>query len=230
MQEAGGFAGYQSNIRSSITGEQPQDQFWSGRGSPFDTLSSVFSLLTSSVTVCTQIWLLLRTLSGGPTALLELGMNKKAHRGGGRPRTRKSPIDNLAQISPGKNTDTGIFSSSTLILIALSFLPSAVRLVGDWFTVKRDRATMREYYKQVHDRDVKALVRSGVYKQELVLFGLKDWVLKIWDSQIKGEINLEDHARRDLKGFTVGVSVVQQGVENLFYVSCQARCRLKLTL
>jgi hypothetical protein len=160
----------------------------------------VFSLITSSVTVMTQVWLLMRTLSGKSASDL---VSSRGRRG-------RKTVD-----TPAANATDG----SSIALLFLAFLPSIVRLVGGWMKTSWSLRRSWAYERFERERNVKDLGRNGGYKQEVVLFGLKDWILQVWDEQRRAGLQNTESFQRDVGGVDIGIGLVQEGVQNVFYVS-----------
>lgn len=59
--------------------------------------------------------------------------------------------------------------------------------------------------------------RNGQYKQEILLFGLADWVMAKWKEVI--DTMRDEREARQESNFSVGVSMVKDSVETICYVS-----------
>lgn len=69
------------------------------------------------------------------------------------------------------------------------------------------------------EREVKTMGRKGEYKQETILFGLRDWILDRWD---QAKIHADWPKLEQQKGnrsFELGLGVVEEGIQTSFYVS-----------
>ena len=171
MYEAGVFAGYETrNTRHNIR---------NASGGPYNTLTSIFSLLTILVEVFTQSMLLFRTIT--------------AH--------------------------SSVFNPSTILLIALSMAPALFRLAGSWLTAGRRGFSSQWRKMRIEEMSVKEMGRKGEYKQEIVLFGLKDWVLNRWESLKLVQMENDEMAKGQSNLIDLGLVLGQQSVETAFYVS-----------
>lgn len=225
MYEAGCFAGFEPR-QMRPGGRGPMGKMFGGkrgsRPSPFTTLSTFFSTLTTSVEVFSAAGLLLRTL---------------------RQAVRDDP-EILSSRGPGKPFPWNMMPSESLLLILCAFLPAALSIVGTFFTLSLPAAggggkisrsgkwkpkktakgksaapsiTWQETLREL--QEVRDLGRNGAYKQEVVLFGLKDWVLGKWEGlrelQMAEELKTMNQAGVWVLGFGVAEEMVQTG----FYVS-----------
>ncbi len=177
MYDAGVFAGFQP--RTDRYGQAASS------GGPFQTLSSTFNLITITVEVITQIYLLLRTLVSAGTKQL---------------------------------------NSSSIILISLSLAPSVFRLIRSWTFSEWNKFKRRSAWRKarMEEREIKNMGRKGDYKQEVVLFGLKDWVLEKWD--VLKLAQMKEEAKERVGVFELGLGLGQQGVETAFYVGLPSSC------
>lgn len=109
---------------------------------------------------------------------------------------------------------------TSIILIILSVTPALLRTLGGLLRPNA-RQDWRRYYQQARqtEKDVRDLGRSGGYKQEVVLFGLRDWVLSRWD-RVRGEMESEKISQQARTGgYDLTLSAVEEGVQTSFYVS-----------
>ena len=113
------------------------------------------------------------------------------------------------------------FSSSTLILISLALAPSVFRLGGSWlFGRGRGPKRLRAgWHTRRQEMNVKDMVRKGGYKQEVVLFGLRDWVLAKWDDVKLQQIKEQENSRERRGLVELGLGLGQESVKTMFYVS-----------
>ncbi|KAJ9095825.1 hypothetical protein QFC19_007440 [Naganishia cerealis] len=237
MYEAGCFAGFESrHARPSTTAGGPMGKMMGGgkrrsRPSPFTTLSTFFSILTTSVEVFSAGSLLARTL---------------------RQAVRDDPMI-LQRRDATRPFPYNILPSESLLLIVLAFLPACLSIIGTFFALslptghsgasrasstseiqnnfsrsekwkrkaaQKSSAPTTTWQETLWDiQDVRDLGRNGAYKQEVVLFGLKDWVLAKWEGlrevQMRDELQSMNQAGVYLLGFGVAEEMVQTG----FYVS-----------
>lgn len=118
-------------------------------------------------------------------------------------------------------------NSSSILLILLALAPSAFRLVGSIAFRRHSNKDHRVGWlkRRQAEQEVKDLGRKRDYKQEIVLFGLKDWVLGKWDEVARmqaGEIDLN----RGRNGFVeLCLGLGQHSVQTAFYVSCAVSAR-----
>lgn len=169
MTEGGIFAGFER----SPDGVQV--------GGPFDTISSIFNLLTSAISIFSQIWLMIKALSNGGGA--NIGW-------------------------------------SSVILITLSLAPSFIRTISPLLR-RRDFTRHRwdDIIRHRTARNIKTMGGNNSYKQEIMLFGLKDWVLERWD-RAKREIEDDKVLRqRDSAPYDLGLGMFEESVRTSFYVS-----------
>lgn len=174
MYEAGCFAGFEA--RRSRNGLNMRG------GGPFEAISSIFSLLTLTIQVATQLYLLLRTLTSAAGNQL---------------------------------------NGSSIALIALSLLPSVLRLGGSFFfaQMRNDRRRLRGNKDRSEERELRQISHTGEYKQEVVLFGLADWVLDKWTALKQRQLKEQEQARENMGMVRLGLGMSQQAVETAFYVS-----------
>lgn len=222
MYEAGCFAGFESrNMRPGAGG--PRGKMMGdrrrSRPSPFATLSTFFSTLTTFVEVFSAASLLAQTL--------------------------RQAIQDDPRILQPKHLDRGFpysfLPSESLLLILFAFLPATLSILGTFITLalptrsshtfnlfsrsgkisrraaKQGSTTWLETARDL--QDVRDLGRNGAYKQEVVLFGLKNWVLGKWEAlrevQMREEVQEMSRAGYYVLGFGVAEEMVQTG----FYVS-----------
>ncbi|KAJ9121512.1 hypothetical protein QFC22_002130 [Naganishia vaughanmartiniae] len=229
MYEAGCFAGFEPR-QMRAGGGGPMGKMMGGGGrrrsrpSPFTTLSTFFSTLTTSVEVFSAAGLLVKTL--GQAVRDDPGIWKS--RGAGKP------------------FPWNLMPSESLLLILCAFLPAMLSIAGTFFTLSLPAAsggagkisrkgkwkpkkpsstaagksttspasvTWQETLREL--QEVRDLGRNGAYKQEVVLFGLKDWVLGKWEGlrelQMQEELRSMSQAGVWVLGFGVAEEMVQTG-------------------
>lgn len=237
MYEAGCFAGFESrNVRpGSGGGGGPMGKIMGGRRrsrpSPFTTLSTFFNTLTITVEVFSAASLLAQTL-------------------------RQAVHDDPLILQP-KHADRpfpyNLLPSESLLLILFAFLPATISILGTFITLARPSSPSTTTLRALFSRqgkfsrkaakqgnttwqetardlqDVRDLGRNGAYKQEVVLFGLKDWVLEKWERlrevQMREEVESMSRAGYYVLGFGVAEEMVQTG----FYVRRCRRIRFRFT-
>ncbi|KAJ9096006.1 hypothetical protein QFC21_005370 [Naganishia friedmannii] len=222
MYEAGCFAGFEPR-QMRAGGGGPMGKMMGGkrksRPSPFTTLSTFFSTLTTSVEVVSAAGLLVKTLRQAVHDDPEIWKSKGA----------------------GKPFPWSLMPSEPLLLILCAFLPAMLSIVGTFFTLslpaaggggkitrsgkwkpkktssgKPGASTSITWQETLRDiQEVRDLGRNGAYKQEVVLFGLKDWVLGKWESlrerQMAEELKSMNEAGVWMLGFGVAEEMVQTG-------------------
>ena len=123
--------------------------------------------------------------------------------------------------------ETQSWGQGRVLLIVFSLGPTLLRLCGDWFMKRRRHRRSKKDYALLRRLDLlqdtlREMGTSGNYKQENVLFGLKEWVLMKWDEVGQArtqEVQRYVEARRvkDL-----GLSLSKTSMETMFYVSLTA--------
>lgn len=123
-------------------------------------------------------------------------------------------------------------NSSSIILISLSLAPSAIRLVGIWSLTTATKGSKRDAWRKAREqeREIKDMGRKGNYKQEVVLFGLKDWVLDKWDGLKLAQIKEQEETKAQATGVELTLGLGQQGVETMFYVSRPRQVELAISI
>lgn len=147
------------------------------------------------------------------------------------------PFDTLSQVFHLLATLTGIISqlyvmfralsigdASTVlpgwlsgILIALSLAPTMLRTLDRYLKLGHRYRSYRDTH-DLSEQDIQAMARAGPYKQEAMLFGLKDWVLARWDFIMEETKIAKLENRRGSGGFEMGLNLVEEGVQTSFYV------------
>lgn len=225
MYEAGCFAGFESrNVRPGA-GAGPMGKMMGGRRrsrpSPFMTLSTFFSTLTTSVEVFSAASLLARTL--------------------------RQAIHDDPHILKPRNADRpfprNLMPSESLLLILFAFLPAALSILGTFLTLalparpgsthtlgtlfstkgkfsrkaaKQSNTTWQETARDL--QDVRDLGRNGAYKQEVILFGLKEWVLDKWEKLREVQMREELQSMSRAGYYVLGFGVAEEMVQTAFYV------------
>lgn len=109
---------------------------------------------------------------------------------------------------------------SSILLLALAIAPSFLRIVGDLFRPRQTYAVrLSGIRNRQSKRDITNMGKVGPHKQEIILFGLKDWVLGKWDM-----ISTHNEAerlgqQRENRAFEIGLKLVEDNVQTSFYVS-----------
>ncbi len=206
MYEAGCFAGFERREA------RPGRMIRMGTRGPFATLNGFFQTLTSGIEVGSQAWLLWRTLHQATKDVAIEGVTS----------TPRAFPYNMVPIP-----------SQSLLLIFLSFLPSLFSIFStlsslsftpsalDVFT--SDRKGIRKGNKKnwqtmrKEEQFIKDLGRNGAYKNEVVLFGLADWVLDKWDVLRREQIATGIERERGAGYWQLGWGVGQEAVQTLFY-------------
>ena len=113
-----------------------------------------------------------------------------------------------------ENSKAGHLDLSSAVFILIAFLPSVLGVL-DIFA-EEDRVQYHDR-PQLSKREVHALGRNGEYKQEILLFGLADWVIGKWretrDFSWKRVVGHPESLRSLLLG------VGKDSVESVGYVS-----------
>lgn len=213
IYEAGCFAGFESRSSRPGMGNTLTDRVRS-RGGPFVTLSGLLSSVTISVEVITASALLFRTLSSTIEQMQASAMDRDA-----------------------ASLVFGILTKSAILLV-LCFLPSVLSLSSTLFSLSVPIKSVRprpgklkgnpgisESESQAR-RDtnfaiqhVKVLGKNGAYKQEVVLFGLKDWILEKWEELVQLQMETEMAHRSRLGWMLVSFRVSEEAVQTAFLVS-----------
>ncbi|KIO28294.1 hypothetical protein M407DRAFT_22503 [Tulasnella calospora MUT 4182] len=107
-------------------------------------------------------------------------------------------------------TKQGTFSLSTVLFLFMSFLPS---LLG--FLTVVNHHWSRFFLPPMTKREIHELGRNGQYKQEILLFGLGDWVMDKWRQANDLTREERDMARDDL--WKTGVNMARDSVESVCY-------------
>jgi hypothetical protein len=224
MYEAGCFAGFESRHGRPGVGGGPMAKMGGrrrSRPSPFTTLSTFFSTLTTTVEVFSAGSLLLRTL---------------------RQAVRDDP-DILQPKSTNRPFPFNVLPSESLLLIIFAFLPATLSILGTFFTLslparssggnglqnlfsskgkwkrkaaKQSSTTWQETLRDI--QDVRDLGRNGAYKQEVVLFGLKDWVLAKWEGLREVQMQEELQSMSQAGYYMLGFGVAEEMMQTAFYV------------
>jgi len=111
---------------------------------------------------------------------------------------------------------------SRWIFIALCIGPTALRVAGGLFFNLTYRRTYRTHLARgkwlAQEHWLKELGKDGVYKQENVLFGLRDWVLDRLDGVRKDmrESAIKHMERNQAANLYLGIG--QNSIEAVFYV------------
>jgi hypothetical protein len=74
---------------------------------------------------------------------------------------------------------------------------------------------------------MKYMGKNGGYKQEVILFDLKKWVLARWDKQRRETVEMRLYQQRGNRSLDMGLGFVEEGVQTCFYVSSLLRETLK---
>jgi hypothetical protein len=112
-----------------------------------------------------------------------------------------------------------------IVMLLFSLGPTILRLGGDWFVKRgRRRRSKRDYAalrRLGHVQDtLREMGTSGDYKQETVLFGIKDWVLMKWDEVRQAKMQEEQRYLEGRRVKDLGLSLSKTSMETLFYVGC----------
>lgn len=107
-------------------------------------------------------------------------------------------------------TKNGKFSLSTMLFLFMSFLPSLLGLL----TIVNHHWS-RFFLPPMTKREIHELGRNGQYKQEILLFGLGDWVMEKWKQANELTREERDMARDDL--WKTGVNMFRDSVESICY-------------
>ncbi len=180
--------------------------------SPFQALNKVVNLATGSVEVISAGALLLNTL-------------------------RQATKDNQSTAQHHLPWPFGLIPvpSGSIILIILSFLPALLSILGTFslFSMPTTRSISRNgrlfnwQAARREEREIKDLGRNGGYKQEVVLFELKDWVMKKWEEVRLRQIEDQMKQREMVGLWGIGFSLGQETLQTSFYVSF-VRSRIRI--
>ncbi|GHJ87892.1 hypothetical protein NliqN6_4294 [Naganishia liquefaciens] len=224
MYEAGCFAGFESRNMRPGAGRGPMSNMMGGRRrsrpSPFMTLSTFFSTLTTSAEVFSAASLLAKTL-------------------------RQAIHDNPLILKPkntGRPFPSNLLPSESLLLILFAFLPAALSILGTFLTLalparpgsssslgtlfsakgkfsrKAARQSNTTWQETARDlQDIRDLGRNGAYKQEVVLFRLKDWVLAKWEQLREVQMQEELQSMNRAGYYVLGFGVAEEMVQTAFY-------------
>ena len=115
------------------------------------------------------------------------------------------------------SSTSGIMSPSSLFLILLSVIPSILPFLRRPGQGVKRRQAWRKNRRE--EGELKEMARRGEYKQELVLFGLADWLLDRWDAVTRIRIREQEEAREQMGLTSLGLGLSGHGIETIFYVS-----------
>ncbi|KAJ9111558.1 hypothetical protein QFC20_002531 [Naganishia adeliensis] len=166
------------------------------RPSPFATLSTFFSTLTTTVEVFSAASLLLRTL-------------------------RQAVLDDPKILQPKATNRPFPFnvlpSESLLLIILPSSLPPSPSSARKWKRkgARQSSTTWQETLRDI--QDVREFGWNGAYKQEVVLFGLKDWVLGKWEGLREVQMQEELQSMSQAGIYMLGFGVAEEMVQTAFY-------------
>ncbi|KAK4684083.1 hypothetical protein P7C73_g6120, partial [Tremellales sp. Uapishka_1] len=124
----------------------------------------------------------------------------------------------IRTISSATSTDS---SASSLLLIVLSLSPSLFRILGSFASSgvgTKGNKRMNWMRSRKDERAIKDLGRNGGYKQEIVLFGLKDWVMEKWDKLKIEQLNAQEMQKQQMGIVELGLGMGQEGAQTAFYV------------
>ncbi|KAL7424591.1 hypothetical protein Q5752_000275 [Cryptotrichosporon argae] len=172
MYEAGVFAGFE--LRSDRMASRYS-------GGPYETIQSVFSLLTLSVDVASQATLLLRTLTANA------------------------------------------FSRSTILLLVLTAAFSLLRFFERYILFWRNTRRFDWIGMRRDANAIKDLGRNGGYKQEIVLFGLSDWVLTKWEALKVRQVAVQATAKHRVSAWELSLGIGSESVQTAFLVLLATR-------
>jgi len=118
-------------------------------------------------------------------------------------------------LSAGSGAARGL---TAIFLIFLSLAPTIIRLGVDLLRPATTRWKFRWIYNHA-EGSIDAMTDKPAYRQEALLFGLREWVLARWD-RMQEEVEAERLERRQNgKGWDLGLDVVAEGFRTSFYVS-----------
>jgi hypothetical protein len=110
-----------------------------------------------------------------------------------------------------------------VLLVFFSLGPTMLRLGGNWMVGSprrwRSRGThlaMRQWHQL--ERTLREMGTNGNYKQENVLFGLKEWVLTQWDAVRQATLQEENRVTDTNRVKGLGLSLSKSSMETMFYV------------
>ncbi len=109
-------------------------------------------------------------------------------------------------------TSKGPPTFSSIAFIVLSFLPAVLGL----FTLADNRWPPL-FTSTMTRREVQEMGRNGIYKQEILSFGLTDWVIEKWN-QASDAMFAERQSVEESRS-SVSISLVRDSVETVGYVS-----------
>jgi hypothetical protein len=125
----------------------------------------------------------------------------------------------LSTISSSSTT----WNASSFILLSLSLAPTILRLAGSWMIGagrnSRGRGGGRSWrLKRQEEWDIRRLGKQGEYKQEMVLFGLKNWVMGKWEGVKLEQMREQEDAKQNVGYIELGLGLGQHSIETAFYV------------
>lgn len=214
LYEAGCFAGFEARNQLPGPGGPRGTGRMGGVGrnkkSPFQTLNGFFNVLTYSARVVSAALLVVRTL-GQSTG------------------TDNGWLTTYPTLSPPLNHL--LLPSENLVVILLAFLPSLLSIFAHLFafpssgkrgkTLKQPKASSNPSWQQtVQDLNhIKDMGKNGSYKQEVVLFDLKDWIMDRWEDVRSEQIRNEFERSQSFGYYALGIGAVEETAQATFYVS-----------
>lgn len=221
LYEAGCFAGFESrNVRprAGPSGKMRFGGVQRNKRSPYGTLNNLFNVLKHIVQVGSASLLLVRTLR----------------------QAASSPVGWMCTYPQLPFPLNGVMlPSESLLLIILTFLPSVFSLLGNFFQLqvptttkpKKVAKAMRKgrdnswQKTQQELADIKEIGRNGSYKQEVVLFDLKQWIMDRWEQLRRRQIENELEQNSRFGWYMLGFGAMEEAVQTSFYVGHLKRAR-----
>lgn len=115
----------------------------------------------------------------------------------------------------------GSLGLSSLLLITLSITPALLKafisLTGkaEAYTESHRLFLMRCWKEEESMKDMGS---KGEFRQEIILFGLRQWVLDKWEKAKLASSTSTSTVQKGHRSFSLGLGVVEEGVQTTFYV------------
>ena len=113
-----------------------------------------------------------------------------------------------------------VFGLTTSIMSVLAILPTILDIFRAWLLKRFRRRSRKERWRhEDYLRRLKWVMSEEQYKPEVLLFGLRDWLLAKWRELTKEEIEADRQSRELQRVMTVSTQAAIHASEELFHVS-----------
>lgn len=111
-------------------------------------------------------------------------------------------------------------SYGTLVVMGMALIPTILGFFPNIFNVQpHDSWDDPKYVKSIRTRDaMNEVVLEVDYKQELILFGFKDWVMEQWDSARQAMDQYDLQKEYSFKSSVLNMSIINLALTNSVYV------------